>query len=376
MRSVTVVWFVILMVLTSMELLASEDNDLNQSDTSQLVVEDPPQEFIPSDTDPYVDQNEPPEPDNSSQPSEFGDQFQSGMFRGSVDRGSRGNNQSMPFGLRRGPGSTPFRSSIQLGGYFGNDSRFMSGSASLNWNKRKFSLQSSVNYQIDWSKQNFKVSSQRQQIGNQDNQQQDLPLPGNTNPNQDFTPNISITPSSFETSSNQNQMLNLGTRLDYPLGSFFLFGQTSLRIDTTSLNRTSIGTGVGHDLPKNAKLDIGFGLTRFFGEYVAADKQGYLVTQNTTESEVGNTATLFSTLEWRTRLSSLINLDLSETTYWYMQENKASAELKIGTNLRVTRSLFLRTSASMDYLSLERSESPFGYQIQASLVYSFGGPPR
>jgi hypothetical protein len=363
------------MILTSMELLASEDNDLNRSDTSQLVVEDPPQEFVPSETDPYVNQNEPPEPDNSFQPPEFGNQFQSGMFRGSGDRSFRGNNQSMPFSLRRGPGSTPFQSSIQLGGYFGNDSRFMSGSASLNWNKRKFSLQSSVSYQIDWSKQNFKVSSQRQQIGNQDNQQQGLPLPGNINPNQNFTPDTTITPSSFETNSNQNQMLNLGTRLDYPLGSFFLFGQTSLRMDTTSLNRTSIGTGLGHDLPKNAKLDIGFGLTRFFGEYVAENKQGYLV-QNTTESEVGNTATLFSTLEWRTRLSSLLNMDLSETTYWYMQENKASAELKIGTNLRVTRALFLRTSASMDYLSVERSEAPFGYRIQASLVYSFGGPPR
>lgn len=375
MIRVTVVGLVILMILTSMELLASEDNDLNRSDTSQLVVEDPPQEFVPSETDPYVNQNEPPEPDNSFQPPEFGNQFQSGMFRGSGDRSFRGNNQSMPFSLRRGPGSTPFQSSIQLGGYFGNDSRFMSGSASLNWNKRKFSLQSSVSYQIDWSKQNFKVSSQRQQIGNQDNQQQGLPLPGNINPNQNFTPDTTITPSSFETNSNQNQMLNLGTRLDYPLGSFFLFGQTSLRMDTTSLNRTSIGTGLGHDLPKNAKLDIGFGLTRFFGEYVAENKQGYLV-QNTTESEVGNTATLFSTLEWRTRLSSLLNMDLSETTYWYMQENKASAELKIGTNLRVTRALFLRTSASMDYLSVERSEAPFGYRIQASLVYSFGGPPR
>jgi hypothetical protein len=60
--------------------------------------------------------------------------------------------------------------------------------------------------------------------------------------------------------------LNGETRLDYRLSQkTFLFGLSSLRVDTRSDNRLFLGSGVGTNLSHDLSLDVGIGLTRLFG---------------------------------------------------------------------------------------------------------------
>jgi hypothetical protein len=178
--------------------------------------------------------------------------------------------------------------------------------------------------------------------------------------------------------SSEDQRLELETRLDYSLSKLYLFELGSLRLDTTSLNRAFIGTGLGRNLPKNVRLNLGAGVTHFFGEYESTDSFGRLFIRGTEEESetLGTEVTLFSSLEWRFRPLPRIMMDLRERIYWYVQEGQASNELNIGTNFQIIRGTSLRLSASLDYLPLERSEDPFQYRIQASVVYQFTPSPR
>jgi len=373
MRNAVVVGLGILVLLSASGSLASEDGTPEQSDADQ------PNEQSESEGTESEDIGGFPPPDFPLM-DELGEMPMSMPFRGPGGRGPRGDSTFPAFGLGRGPGSVPLRASLQLGGYYANYLRYMSSSASLDWNKRKFSWRNSVTYQIDWSQQQFRTSS-RDEVSK---------LTDGMIPGTGFTDGITPNPEDFpsdstagsqpvvEIGSGEDQRLELETRLDYSLSKLFLFELGSLRLDTSSLDRAFIGAGMGRDLPKNVKLDLGIGLTRFFGEYETADSFGRLLIRSREEESetLGTEATLFSTLEWRSRPLPRTTMDFKGRVYWYVQERQAGSELDVGTNFQIIRGTFLRLSTSLEYLPVEQSGDPFQYRIQASLVYQFMPSPR
>jgi hypothetical protein len=175
----------------------------------------------------------------------------------------------------------------------------------------------------------------------------------------------------LEMRNSDYQTLSAETRLDYSLNRFLLFALTSLRVETDSLDRVFIGTGIGKDFVRNLKLDIGIGLTRFFGEDITQRD-----TEETSTETQDTEITALSTLVWRQQILRRITTDIRGTTYWYVQEKSASAELNVGANLGITDRLWLRPSLIMEYLRAERRGDPFQYQFRASLVYRFQPRPR
>jgi len=280
---------------------------------------------------------------------------------------------------------------LQSGGYLSDELRYLSGGGDLGWNRGKYSWQTRANYQINWVGREFESRftngtnmptgfsfptgmpnppagmANRRNNPSQSVSEQDNP---ETVSEQDTSETVSEQ-TTFEMMSSDYQTLSAETRLDYSLARrFFLFGFTSLRLETDSLDRVFVGTGVGKDLFRNLKFDLGIGLTRFFGEDITQRDTEEASTE-TLDTEI----TALSTLEWRRRILPRIFMDIRGTTYWYVQEDSASAELNVGANLGITNRLSLRPSLRMDYLGAEREGDPFQYQFQVSLVYRFQSLP-
>ena len=340
----------ILILLSCSKVLVSDESVTLQS-------EDEPTEQV--DTSQTTEDISPPPP------SETEEQLFPQRMRDFRRR--RGGGRDMLFGIGRGSGSVPLRASLQLGGYLSDELRYLYGGGEFGWNRSKYSWQTQANYQINWVGREFESSFTKRT-----NMPTGFSFPTGM-PNRPNNPSRTVSETerqaTLEMMSSDYQTLSAETRLDYSLNRFFLFGLTSLRMETDSLDRVFVGTGIGKDFFRDVKLDLGVGLTQFFGEDTTQDTR-----QASTESQ-GTEVTMLSTLTWRYPISRRMTIDIRGRGYWYVQGKSASAELNVGANLGITDRLMLRPSLIMDYLEAERRGDPFQYQFRASLVYRFRTSP-
>lgn len=228
MKSVFAVGLGILMMLASLELLASKDETSEQSDDRQPVEqtenEDEDETQEQSDADQSIEQTKSEDTDTFPPLEEPGDLSLPRSFQRSRGWGSRRDNMPMSFGLRRGAMSVPLRVSLQLGGYFGNDLRYLSGSTSISsvLKKGKYSWQNSASYQIDWSQQQYGFSSRgwgEQQFGgsSQDWSRQQFEVPSRLEPRPGgdqlpYSPSTGEMPPTSELSSSDLQSTHDGSQ--------------------------------------------------------------------------------------------------------------------------------------------------------------------
>ncbi|MBM3240234.1 hypothetical protein FJZ31_28455 [Candidatus Poribacteria bacterium] len=237
-------------------------------------------------------------------PSETEEQPFPGGMRGFGRRRGEGNQL---FGIGRGFGPVPLRASLQLGGYLANELRYLSGGGEFGWNRGRYSWQTQANYQINWVGREFES-----RFTNRTNVPTGFSFPTEI-PDRPNNPSRSASETerqaTFEMRSSDYQTLSAEARLDYSPNRFLLFGLTSLRVETDSLDRVFVGTGIGKDFVRNLKLDIGIGLTRFFGEDITQRDTEEISTE-TQDIEI----TVLSTLVWRHQILRRITMDVRGTT--------------------------------------------------------------
>ena len=162
-------------------------------------------------------------------------------------------------------------------------------------------------------------------------------------------------------------LLSGETRLDHMMGQkMFLFGLSSLRVDTRSDNRFFLGAGAGSLLFPGFSLDMGIGLTRLFG----TTQSQSLLDESTSNT---NLLSALSTVQYQHSISRNMSIYLNGRGYWYPQQQAVSGQLHLGTNIRIFRQLFLSPVVAIEYLGIEQSNEPFLYQVQANLSYTFPG---
>ena len=278
--------------------------------------------------------------------------------------------------LRRRNNGLPIQTSLYLSGNYSTDVSFLMGGGSLTINRGKYSWQNQFSYRANWVQATFGTrTNQRQQGSNEkvsmqdliSQQRQRLGLPTKAG-DRSIPPQAITQLMENELSTNRLAHLLSGeTRLDHMMGQkIFLFGLSSLRVDTRSDNRFFLGVGVGSLFFSGFSLDMGIGLTRLFG---TTQSQPWL-------DEISSSTNLLSalsTVQYQYSISSNMSIYLNGRGYWYPKQQTVSGQLQLGTNIRFSRQVFLSPIVAIEYLGIEQSNEPFLYQVQANLSYAFPG---
>lgn len=276
--------------------------------------------------------------------------------------------------LRRNTSRLPFQVSLYLSGNYTTDISFLMGGGSWNINRGQYSWQNSLNYQVSWVESGF---------GNRFNQRRlmspgvdskvglQIPVgrPDRSNQlNQNQRPGqLPMVLNSSENIANRvSRFLNGETRLDYRLSQkMFLFGLSSLRVDTRSNNRLFLGSGAGTNLSHDLSLDVGIGLTRLF----ETGQDQRLIEE---ESLLGKRVlSALSNIQYQRPISRNISIHLNGRGYWYIQQQAFSGLLNLGTSIRLYGQFSLNPYTTLEYLGIEQTSDPFQYQVQIRLSYAF-----